>query len=186
MSDRYPPALRDLVIHRPLQPLGPGRPVLERRAALENALLTEVSRVDSDMAQACRAGLWLAYNFLDESHAISQDLSTIEGSYWHALMHRREPDHGNSKYWFRRVGRHAVFAELAQHAARLAATVPEARALGNPAAWDPYAFVDLCERASHGPPALENLCRDLQHREWGLLFDYCFERAVGASSESGT
>src|SRR5262249_57161573 len=52
---------------------------------------------DRDMAAACRAGLWLYHNFLDESHAISQELTTTTGSYWHALMHRREPGFDNAK-----------------------------------------------------------------------------------------
>ena len=43
------------------------------------------------MANACRAGLWLYHEFLDEAHEITQHLHTPAGSYWHALVHRREP-----------------------------------------------------------------------------------------------
>jgi hypothetical protein len=46
---------------------------------------------------ACRAALWLAFDFLDESHAVSQELDTPEGSYWHGLLHRREPDFANPR-----------------------------------------------------------------------------------------
>ena len=56
------------------------------------------------MAAACLAGLWLHHNFLDESHTLSQDIDTTTGSYWHAIMHRREGDYGNAKYWLHRVG----------------------------------------------------------------------------------
>src|SRR5262249_34109802 len=126
---------------------------------------------DADMARACRAGLWLLHGFLDESHEISQGLDTAEGSYWHALVHRREPDFSNSKYWFRRVEAHPVFAELTRNAAELG--YPSA------AAWDPFAFVDACERAIGRGGAEEELCRRVQQAEWELLFDWCYRRATG-------
>ena len=43
--------------------------------------------------------------------------------------------------------------------------------------WDAFAFVDLCERAAGSPS--EMLCRRVQQREWELLFDYCYRRAIG-------
>ena len=49
------------------------------------------------MASACLAGLWLYHDYLDESHAVSQSIHTPAGSYWHGLMHRREPDFANPK-----------------------------------------------------------------------------------------
>ena len=47
------------------------------------------------------AGIWLYVDDLDRSHTISQSLDTVEGSLWHAIMHRRESDFSNSKYWLR-------------------------------------------------------------------------------------
>src|SRR5207245_11135 len=61
-----------------------------------------------DWAACVRSGLYLRFNFLDESHTISQGIHTVEGSYWHAIMHRREPDYSNAKHWFRKVGQHPV------------------------------------------------------------------------------
>ena len=54
------------------------------------------------------SGMFLYFSCLDEAHRIAQDISAPEGSYWHAIMHRQEPDPGNSAYWFRSVGRHAA------------------------------------------------------------------------------
>src|SRR5580698_8226196 len=96
---------------RPTLPaLGPGVPNQAARGALASltpeGMFTPVA--DRSMALACISGLWLLHDFLDESHAISQDLSSATGGFWHAIMHRREPDPGNSKYWWRQVGQHPV------------------------------------------------------------------------------
>jgi hypothetical protein len=45
--------------------------------------------------------------------------------------------------------------------------------------WDPAAFVDLCQAACTGQSGAAELCRRIQAREWQLLFDYCYRRAVG-------
>jgi hypothetical protein len=176
----FPTAVAGLLRVLPLAPLGPGRPnasVRERLAALAN---TEVfGRVaDRDMAACCRAGLWLAFDFLGESHEISQGVHTAEGSYWHALMHRREPDHSNAAYWLRRVGTHHVHADLARAAADLGYA-------GKGPGWDAFAFNDACERHRGKGDATEELLRKVQRAEWELLFAYCFRRATGGAEGRG-
>ena len=144
-----------------------GEPVLAMKAklaALDDASFGRIA--DRDALAACRAGLWLAFDFFEESHAISQDLDTVEGSYWHGILHRREPDAANAKYWFRRAGRHPIFAELADQ-------------LGPGIAWNPDAFIDRCEATRGSGSAAEEACRRVQQREWELLFGWCFTRAVG-------
>jgi hypothetical protein len=140
--------------------------------------------VDLDMARCCLAGLWLLFDFLDESHAISQEIDSPSGSYWHGIMHRREPDYGNAKYWFRRVGEHEIFAPLRDEAARIIQSeyptgeAPAVRFLTEGASWDAYRFVDLCQQATADGP-LELLCRKVAQAEWRLLFDYCYRRSIG-------
>ncbi len=77
---------------------------------------TLVPRVTSRTeATALLAGVWLLNDRLDESHSLSQSIEGAgrgHGDYWHAIMHRREPDFGNAKYWFRQVGRHSVMSKL--------------------------------------------------------------------------
>jgi len=129
------------------------------------------------MAVCCLAGLWLLAGHLNESHRLSQEIKTPSGSYWHGLMHRLEPDVANSKYWFRRVEQHPVFSSLLIDAQALASS----HKLDGPAAfltatieWDPIAFVDLCEACVTRQSPHEDLCREIQRREWELLFDHCW------------
>jgi hypothetical protein len=173
-SADYPPAIGELLRDLPLAPLGPGKPHSEMRARLEAAARSFPVGADRDLAAGCMAGLWLAFDFLDESHAISQDVHTTEGSYWHALMHRREPDHDNCAYWLRRMGPHSIFVELARAAADLGYSRKSGR-------WDPFAFNDDCQLYRGKGDATEDLFRRVQRAEWELLFRFCYEQAVSGS-----
>jgi hypothetical protein len=140
------------------------------------------------MAACCIAGVWLVHDFLDESHRISQGIDTTSGSFWHAIMHRREGDFSNAKYWFRRVGRHPVLEELGEAVAgaglrprlrRGESSIGETQPRGG-GEFDPFVFVDLCEEAVGGRGELGEYCQDVQQVEWELLFDFCYRGAVGA------
>jgi hypothetical protein len=181
----YGPAVAALVDRAALSSLGAGTPNVPARGALAaldpQSLASPHPLRDREMALACIAGLWLRHDFLDESHQVSQTIDTPAGSFWHAIMHRREGDFSNSKYWFRRVGQYAVFGPLAEAAGELAArhrTASAAAFLTTQAVWDPFKFVDLCQHAG-SDESLTGLCRTIQHREWQLLFDDCFARAIG-------
>jgi hypothetical protein len=137
---------------------------------------------DSEMAACCIAGVWLLHDFLDESHTISQAIDTPSGSFWHAILHRREGDFSNAKYWFRHVGQHSAFEPIGQRAAEMAAVRGAESAikqLTTGGAWDPFAFVDLCQGVVRGKSDARDLCLDIQQAEWELLFDYCYRAAVG-------
>ena len=111
---------------------------------------------DQDMAQCSLSGIWLLHNFLDRSHDISQEIHTREGSFWHAIMHRLEGDFWNSKYWYRKVGKHSVYSAIDD-------------------GWNPEDFVDQCEAASDS-----GTLKDVQPdavREWAALFEYCYTNA---------
>ena len=185
---RYGPIFAPLLDVAQLNSLRPGdekSPKVRelQTLSLETAFAPRTIR-DHDMAHGCRAGLWLLHDELDESHRISQEIETATGSFWHAIMHRREPDYDNAKYWFRRVGQHPVFESLQKSARELAAHAPADRAddfLRTQAAWDPFRFVDLCAAVAAGRSTSETLCRQVQRREWELLFDYCFALAVDAA-----
>src|SRR5215207_7144377 len=95
----YPPVFAVLWTGR-IPELGPGKPNESARTGLSALSLDSFPTVrDREAAIGCISGLWLLHDFLDESHTISQDLPGWIGSYWHGIMHRREPDAGNAKYW---------------------------------------------------------------------------------------
>ncbi|MCA9010767.1 MAG: hypothetical protein KDB01_13545, partial [Planctomycetaceae bacterium] len=87
-----------------------------RLAAALNSALSHTKLSESDK-KCVTAGTLLLWDFLDESHTISQSMegkgTPRTADYWHGIMHRREPDPGNAAYWFRRVGKHPAFMSLA-------------------------------------------------------------------------
>jgi hypothetical protein len=156
----YSPTIAELLaIPHPVS-LGAGTPnptAADKLRGLDaTALFAPLPIRDAEMARACLASLWLRFDHLDESHRISQEIETPTGSAWHAIMHRREGDFGNSKYWWRRVGKHSAL-------------------IG-----DPFAFVDAVEASvtrGHGDTAE---LAATQQREWEVLFDFCYAHALGS------
>ena len=113
--------------------------------------------------EAALSGLYMYISCFEEAHTIAQDIRSADGSYWHALLHRQEPDATNASYWFNRTGEHPLFPALATEAASLGyAPTPK---------WAPTKFIAYCELAPKNgtlPLALE-----VQHAEWQLLFQHC-------------
>jgi hypothetical protein len=118
--------------------------------------------------QAALSGLWLYLDCFDESHKVAQEDESREGSLWHAISHRREPDYGNASYWFRQVGNHPVYPAVVEAVRQ----VPGGR-LPLTDKWDPHAFVALCEEAEHEGGAIETYALAVQRVEWEIVFDYC-------------
>jgi len=118
-------------------------------------------------------GLWLYFSCFDECHEIVQDLKSPEASFWHAILHRQEPDAGNSAYWFRCVGAHPVFQDLLIASRDIVARNADT-GFKIAAKWDPFSFVSFCEQARHKPGSpSERAALEIQRAEWQLLFDYC-------------
>jgi hypothetical protein len=116
--------------------------------------------------EAAMAGLYLYFSCLKEAHTLAQAVETPDGSFWHGIMHRQEPDAGNAAYWFRRVGKHAIFPDLRQAAHQLGYACGPV--------WDPFAFIDSCEEARRPPGSRrELLLLKVQLAEWQLLFHHC-------------
>jgi hypothetical protein len=140
----------------PLVPAGP------RDAALDDLIAA------LDAPPAVRSALHLWNDSLSRCHALAQDIADATGSCLHGVMHRREPDYANAKYWFRQVGAHPIFPDVLRAAEGVEAL--------RTAAWDPCKMVDLCEEAA-ADPALDKALRDVQAREIELLAAHCLRGA---------
>ena len=77
-----------------------------RLSAIDPSQLISGEIRDPRMAQAVACSLWLWHDWLDEAHAIAQRLHNETGSFWHAIMHRRQGDFANSKYWLKHCQAH--------------------------------------------------------------------------------
>lgn len=123
---------------------------------------------------ALRSVLFLWNDCLTDSHALSQTITTATGSYLHGIMHRREPDYANARYWFRRVGRHALFPAVRTVALAVART-GGAEALGAAIAgrphWDPFRMIDWCAEEERGTGPRAAVVRAIQHQELRLLVE---------------
>jgi len=144
--------------------VSPGRP--------QPALTAEIERCDGS-AEA-KAGLFLMNGDWKRAHEVAQELDSPTAAYWHALVHRHEPDFDNSKYWLRRVGRHPVHAALAA----AAKDDPEARSAMPKEQWDPIRFTD-CYRDS----GESSWTRRIEAIELRALLDYSLAPPERGTSE---
>jgi hypothetical protein len=173
---RYTPAVERILAlqengHR-LPPLVCGAcSSAEARGILKSAQPTELFP-DSKSPETAMTGLWLYFSCFEEAHALADASRSAEGALWHAIVHRQEPDSGNSAYWFRRAGYHPTFSDLSRAASHIVHRIPEAEfRVGR---WDPYAFIAFCDRAREQPGTQqEQAAREIQRAEWQILFDWC-------------
>ena len=163
----------ELRARQPLPPLCPETPW--------NRELSQ--RIEAaDLPPAVASALLLWNDDLDASHTLSQGLPDPFGCWLHGTMHRREGDFSNSKYWFRKVGAHAGFAQMTRRAAAVLASAsgqpsPALAALAE--RWDPFAFVDRCAAATGHHGAAAALLESLQAAELELLTELAAERFPG-------
>lgn len=126
-----------------------------------------------------RAGaLWL-YGFLDEAHRLTQQDSSPEGAYWHALVHRSEGDFSNALYWFRRAGAHPVQASL-RAGVREAMSERSSegwQTLVESPQWEPARLVELCEQSYGSEGAHPEFLREVVRMEYNLLMEYVLAQA---------
>ena len=186
--------VQKLETRNPLPPLAPSEEwdseLTHRIEGLSLETLFDGQSIkDSTMGYALQSGLLLWNDALDASHTISQGLESGTGSYWHGIMHRREPDYSNAKYWFRRVGVHPAFPALRERVlALLQSGSTESESLADyieatekTEDWDAFRFVDWCQAADGDrstPEAVKSFLQAIQIEEIKLLLDYSYQQTL--------
>ena len=196
MAVTYTPAIAEVIekleAGNPLPTLVPEKAwSTELTDALASTSLDELFQGESvkntTFGDAIKSGLLLWNDALDESHDISQGLSNQTGSYWHGIMHRREPDYSNAKYWFGRVGTHPIFPQVRERALAIFNEVSNpsdalahiAQTIEAEAHWDAYQFIDWCQAAEGEADAdLTRFLQQVQAEEIKLLLAYSYRNAV--------
>ena len=174
MADTLPQGLAQLLETPEPPELGPhSRPGVLGQKALDARLdvIFNHLHLADESRQLVRALVLLWHDHLEAAHTLAQEVETADGSFVHAIMHRREPDFSNSKYWWHRVGRHDCFQEIAQRVKDLLISKGEtqlsAKLIPN-GNWDPMAFVEVCAKASPD----DKLLREIQRIEFEVLLDH--------------
>lgn len=177
MSTLFIPEVQQLLREYAVEPL----PLV--RAGLKPK--TKVRLADAELlfpnardAAAAKAGLTLQLGDWAGAHEIAQDVASREGSYWHAIIHRMEPDYANASYWFRRVGFHPIHEKLLVFAQNLLQERP-IRGWRVESTWSAEGFTHwIQELIEQRDASKTTVAVALQVAEITDLMSYCAEAIV--------
>jgi hypothetical protein len=141
------------------------------RDAEPGAVFGDGSAERPETLKLLRGALLYALDDLDGCHGYFQDAPGDLGSYWHAMMHRREGDFDNARYWYRRAGRLPFFDTLHHEAAVFSAD------MARQDTWSPYLFTGKCEQHRFGAEDERGELVRLQKAEFEVTFEYTWRQA---------
>lgn len=179
MRRHYPDAIERLLIHDealtipfPTEPANYER-VIRLRGTPDDALRSPTPTGDARFVPLVRAGLFYHHNALDDAHRLVQEATGDAAAYWHAMIHRRERDFENARYWLRRAGEQPSFAEMQARASEVSSN------MGRQMTWDPFLLVHLAEQLRFGAEDVRAEVVGLGRVEFEVFFDYCYRQANG-------
>jgi hypothetical protein len=135
-------------------------------AQVDGWLKTLGNSTNRDTYDTLRAALLVLGDDLSESHTLVQNISTPFAAAWHAVIHRREGDFWNSKYWWRR----ASGIDWSDLPAQLGPLFRQHSALAGlcNSSYSPAAFTDAVEQ-HHNSATLAAALVAAQRLEWQSL-----------------
>jgi hypothetical protein len=153
--------------HMTMKPRAGTLPIAEINKQVEALFVnSEAPRFTRELS---RAAVLLWHDHFDAAHEIAQDIENANGSLLHGILHRREPDYMNARYWFRRVGQHPSFdcvvgkIKVALLTTRMALV---AKQIAPNDKWDPLRFVDFLEETlATNEHTYDDLLRQIQAAE---------------------
>ncbi len=162
------------LLHR-LLPAQPGHfaSIQSIRDASDDDLVGAPSPAEPAALVLVRAALFYAHDAIDEAHRLAQDGKDDAASYLHGMIHRREGDFDNARYWFRRTGALGFFADLHRVVARLS---PD---MAKQTTWDPYLFTGLCEQDKFGDDSHRAELLAMQRCEFDAFLQSVWHKARG-------
>lgn len=162
------------------------------------ALFRELSLDSLSDGHLVRGALFQKNDDLETAHEICQQIDRetgcAESSYWHGIIHRREPDFNNARGWFRKAENLGCNGALYRAVSSLLQQVIQQpdygsareialvflRHLQAQSTWDALYLVDLCERVTKGQDGdLRRFLEEIQEVEFDTLFAWTFRKAVG-------
>ena len=184
--NRYPDFIQRLLLHeRTLDDPLPKEPtdyeiVIRVREADEARIFGAHALLPDAPVPLVRAGLFYYHNALEDSHKEAAKSSGDIAAYWHGMVHRREGDFDNARYWMRRAGEQPVFQEMQGRASDAS---PH---MSRQANWDPFLFTHLCEQYKYGETDYKKEIGHLQRVEFAAMFDYVWRRCVSPEKSAAT
>jgi len=171
---------------RPFDRLGRDKPLLNGKKAVEALTAENLGWVkDSQTLLFVESALYIYFDCFEEAHQIAQDHEGIYGNWLHAILHRREPDAGNSKYWYQRVnGPPSVYEGIGVKALEILGKNPVneldslAQKISKSKTWEPGTFVDLCDKFRKKEPSSlpYKALVEIQEIEWRGLLGFILEK----------
>ncbi|GAB4455431.1 MAG: hypothetical protein OHK0029_11550 [Armatimonadaceae bacterium] len=141
--------------------------------AVNTALHDAANSAGASSSYNVRAAMFLLNDDLDSAHQLVQPHEDdATANYWHQLVHRREGDWSNARYWVGRTGQHPFYAELPALAADLSQPALTAELTAG-SSWHADRMVALSQQASQrGSDQMADL-QILLHREMLGLLAWC-------------
>jgi hypothetical protein len=153
--------------HMTMKPRAGTKSIAELNPLIDVAFANiETSRFTRELS---RAAIFLWHDHFDAAHTIAQDIENADGSLLHGILHRREPDYMNARYWFRRVGQHPSY-DCVIGKIKVALLTAKVEIVANQIApnnkWDPLRFVDFLEdTVQRNEHSYDDLSRQIQAAE---------------------